>query len=69
MYPIYDPERCAVGHKHVLWQGMYGNDREAGLAAFVERLPTLAPALAWLGPTPAVLPCPLDLPHPVAQAD
>jgi hypothetical protein len=25
---------------------MYGNDREAGLAAFVERVPTLAPALA-----------------------
>jgi hypothetical protein len=25
---------------------MHGNDRESGLAAFVERLPTLAPALA-----------------------
>jgi hypothetical protein len=25
---------------------MYGNDHEPGLAAFVERLPTLAPALA-----------------------
>jgi hypothetical protein len=46
MYHIYDPERFVLGHKHVLWRAMYGNDREAGLAAFVERLPMLAPALA-----------------------
>ena len=46
MYHIYDPERFAHGHKHVLWRGMYGNDREAGLTEFVGRLPTLAPALA-----------------------
>jgi hypothetical protein len=46
MYHIYDPERFALGQKHVLWLGLYGNDREPSLAAFVERLPTLAPALA-----------------------
>jgi hypothetical protein len=46
MYHIYNPERFAFGHKHVLWRGLHGNDREPGLAAFVERLPTLAPALA-----------------------
>jgi hypothetical protein len=46
MYHIYGPEQFAVSHKHVLWRGMYGNDREASLAAFVERLPTPAPALA-----------------------
>jgi hypothetical protein len=46
MYHIYDTELFAVGQKHALWQGMYGNDREAGLAEFVECLPTSAPALA-----------------------
>jgi hypothetical protein len=46
MYHIYDTERFAAGQKHVLWRGMYGSDREAGLAEFVERLPTLALALA-----------------------
>jgi hypothetical protein len=46
MYHIYGPERFALGHKHMLWRGLYGNDREAGLAAFVERLPALPPALA-----------------------
>jgi hypothetical protein len=46
MYYIYDPKRFACGQERALWQGMYANDREAGLAAFVERLPTLAPALA-----------------------
>jgi hypothetical protein len=46
MYHIYDPGLFAVGQKHALWRGMYGNDREAGLADFVERLPTFALALA-----------------------
>ena len=46
MYHIYDPELFAIGQKRALWRGMYGRDREAGLAAFAERLPTLAPALA-----------------------
>lgn len=46
MYHIYDPERFALGYKHMLWRGLYGSDREPGLAAFVERLPTLALALA-----------------------
>jgi hypothetical protein len=48
MYHMYDPERFAVGQTYALWRGMYGNDREAGLAAFVARLPMLAPALANL---------------------
>jgi hypothetical protein len=46
MYSIFDPELFAVGQKRALWRGMYGRDRESGLAAFVECLPTLAPALA-----------------------
>jgi hypothetical protein len=46
MYHIYEPELFAVGQKRALWRGLYGNDREAGLAAFVECLPSLAPALA-----------------------
>jgi hypothetical protein len=45
MYHIYEPGLFAVGQKHALWRGMYGRDRESGLAAFVEYLPTLAPAL------------------------
>jgi hypothetical protein len=44
--PIHDPKWFARRHKHVLWRGIYENNREAGLADFVERLPTLAPALA-----------------------
>jgi hypothetical protein len=46
MYYIDDLEPFAAGPKHVFWRGMYGRDRESGLAAFVERLPTLASALA-----------------------
>jgi hypothetical protein len=46
MYHIYEPGLFAVGQKHALWRGMYGRGRESGLAMFVERLPTLAPALA-----------------------
>ena len=46
MYHIYDPGLFAVGQKRALWRGLYGNDREPGLAAFVECLPSLAPALA-----------------------
>jgi hypothetical protein len=38
--------RFALGQNRVLWRGLYGNDREPNLAAFVARLPTLAPALA-----------------------
>jgi hypothetical protein len=45
LYPIYEPELFAVGQKRALWRGLYGNDREAGLAAFAQRLPTLAAAL------------------------
>jgi hypothetical protein len=44
-YHIYELGLFAVGQKHALWRGMYGRDRESGLAAFVEYLPTLAPAL------------------------
>jgi hypothetical protein len=46
MYHIDEPELFAVGQKRALWRGLYGNDREAGLAAFVECLPSLTPALA-----------------------
>jgi hypothetical protein len=46
MYHIYEPGMFAVGQKHALWRGMYGRDRESSLAALVDRLPTLAPALA-----------------------
>jgi hypothetical protein len=46
MYHIYESGLFAVGQKPALWRGIYGRDRESGLATFVERLPTLAPALA-----------------------
>jgi hypothetical protein len=46
MYHIYEPELFAVGQKRALWRGLYGREREAGLADFVERLPTLVSALA-----------------------
>jgi hypothetical protein len=45
LYHIYDPDLFALGQKRALWRGMYGTDREARLAAFAERLPTLAPTL------------------------
>jgi hypothetical protein len=69
MYHICGPERFAVGHKHVLWRGMYGNAREADLGAFVGRLPTLAPALADFVRLIRFHARPLDLRHATAQAN
>jgi hypothetical protein len=46
LYHICGPERFAVGHKHVVCRVLYRNDHELGLAAFMECLLILAPALA-----------------------
>jgi hypothetical protein len=69
MYHIYEPELFAVGQKRALWRGLYGREREAGLADFVERLPTLVSALANFVRRMRFHPAPLTCANPAKNVD